>query len=107
MGPAGVGPSDCQPGASPQLKTGNSFGREDGRTGFIPAVPFLVVRCYSGARWALSEKALFSLNPPSLQQLQRETTQPKEYRLSGRGLGRGRDVTPIYPSLPPSPRKTH
>lgn len=49
-------------------------------------------------------KRLFSsLNSPSLQQLQPETTQPKEYRLSGRGgvgMGGGGGMCDLYLSQP-------
>ena len=38
-------------------------------------------------------------------QLQKETTQPKEYRLKWQGFEAGEECDPIYPSLPPSPRK--
>lgn len=86
MGPAGIG-RQVVGLAPPRSLSGNFFGQEARGPGF-PFLPLLswLLGCWSRARWALNEKALFFLNPPNLQP---ETTQPQEHRRKPQGSGVG------------------
>lgn len=106
MGPAGIG-RQIVGLAPPRSLSGNFFGQEARGTGFsfLPLLSWLL-GCWSRARWALNEKALFFLNPPNLQQLQAETTKPQEYRLKPQGQ-RGGNVTLSIPVRRPQRGRTH